>query len=561
MLAPDALIAGRYRLVELVGSGGMGVVWKAWDDRLHRAVALKLLHQQAQLSDAESELATQRAMREARITARLHHRHAVPVFDVVEHEGQPCLIMQFVPSHPLSAVLRDRGTLEPAEAAAIGVQVASALAAAHQVGIVHRDVKPGNVLIAEDGSAMISDFGISRAMGDVSLTTTGLVHGTPAYLSPEVARGEESSSKSDVFSLGATLYAAIEGAPPFGKDQNSMALLHKVASGDFEPPRRSGRLTPVLESMLSVDPADRPSMTEVASLLADVGGVSAESGGIEPTVAFPAAAAEPAAGEPPTATPTTVSPTTRTPGAEAYPPAGEAAAVAGARTWPPATAARPSSTPAADRPSPPARRRTLTRAAVVVGVLLVLTILAASVVPLLNGPDSAAPPADPSQSSAPVPSQSSSAAPSASSQTSATSSRTSATPSKTRSPSTSPKATPTASKSSSAKNAPTAAQLAQAISSYYALVPGKTEQAWKLLTPSYQNRTAGGRKSYQKFWKDIDQVSVSKVSGTPPDGAVATVTYRFKDGKVVEERTSYRLVNDGGVLKINDSSVLSSSTK
>ena len=120
---------------------------------------------------------------------------------------------------------------------------------------MHRDVKPGNILIAEDGTALISDFGISHAMGDATLTTTGVVHGTPAFLAPEVARGDESRFASDVFSLGSTLYAAVEGTPPFGLDTNTMALLHRVAAGVFPPPERAGQLTPVLLDMLAADPA------------------------------------------------------------------------------------------------------------------------------------------------------------------------------------------------------------------------------------------------------------------------------------------------------------------
>ena len=189
MSAPQDLIAGRYRLVNLVGSGGMGSVWEAYDERLRRPVAVKQLHRPIGLPPAEADLANQRAMREARITARLNHRHAVTVFDVAEHEGQPCLIMQFLPSIPLSDVLRETGRLQPHEAAKVAAQVSSALAAAHAVDILHRDVKPGNILIAEDGTALISDFGIARALGDATLTTTGMVHGTPAFLAPEVARG------------------------------------------------------------------------------------------------------------------------------------------------------------------------------------------------------------------------------------------------------------------------------------------------------------------------------------------------------------------------------------
>ena len=239
-----ALIADRYRLRHVVGSGGMGVVWEAWDERLERRVALKQLHRQSGASTTEAELANKRAMREARLTARLNHPHAVPVFDVVEQEGQLWLIMPFIPSITLADVLKAGGPLQPGEAAQVAAEVASALAAAHAVGIVHRDVKPGNILIADDGTALISDFGIAHALGDATLTTRGLVHGTPAYLAPEVARGGEADFASDVFSLGATLYSAVEGTPPFGTDENSIALLHRVASGQFPSPRRSGALTP-----------------------------------------------------------------------------------------------------------------------------------------------------------------------------------------------------------------------------------------------------------------------------------------------------------------------------
>ena len=267
MSSPTTLVADRYRLVKLIGSGGMGVVWHAWDERLHRPVALKMLRTQADLSDREREVATDRAMREARITAGLHHPHAVTVFDVVEYEGQPCIVMQLVESTPLSVLLREHGTLTPRETARIGAQVGSALAAAHTMRIVHRDVKPGNILITEDGSAMLSDFGISHALGDTTITATGMVHGTPAYLAPEVAQGKPSSFASDVFSLGSTLYAMLEGAPPFGADRNALALLHRVARGDFPPPRQAGALEPLLRDMLASDPKRRPGMKSVAARL------------------------------------------------------------------------------------------------------------------------------------------------------------------------------------------------------------------------------------------------------------------------------------------------------
>ena len=267
MTAPGTLIAGRYRLLRRLAAGGMGTVWLAQDERLERPVAMKMLHPQPGLSAGEAELVSKRALREGRLTARLHHPNAVPVYDVIEHDGQPCLIMQYLPSHSLQAILEQSGALVPAEVARIGAQLASALAAAHEAGIVHRDVKPGNVLIAEDGTAKLTDFGVSHALGDASLTSTGMVTGTPAYLAPEVARGTDSGFASDVYSLGATLYAATEGAPPFGSGENPMATLHKVASGRPNPPTRSGPLTPLLIRMLAAEPADRPAILEVARTL------------------------------------------------------------------------------------------------------------------------------------------------------------------------------------------------------------------------------------------------------------------------------------------------------
>ena len=265
MAGPGALIADRYRLVRQLGAGGMGVVWEARDERLHRQVAVKQLRHQPGLTDDETDVVVQRAMREARINARLEHPYAVSVFDVVEHEGSPCIVMELVPSMPLSEVMRELGALAPTEAARTGSQVAAALAVAHGLGIVHRDVKPGNVLIGDDGAARICDFGISRAFGDTALTMTGMITGTPAYLAPEVARGEEASFASDVYSLGATLYAAVEGAPPFGTEGNAIAVLYRVTAGELKPPERAGALGPLLVAMMSADPRDRPSMAEAAT--------------------------------------------------------------------------------------------------------------------------------------------------------------------------------------------------------------------------------------------------------------------------------------------------------
>ncbi|HEX5120671.1 MAG TPA: serine/threonine-protein kinase [Pseudonocardiaceae bacterium] len=260
------LVAGRYRLGERVGVGAMGVVWRARDERLRRTVAVKQLLVQPGLDAEQADEARQRAMREARIAARLQHVNVVVVYDVAEDDDQPWLIMEYVPSRSLATALRD-GPLTPFAVAGIGAQAAAGLAAAHEVGVVHRDVKPGNVLLGDDGLVKIADFGISRAMDDVTLTATGLLTGTPAYLSPEMAKGETPAPPSDVFSLGATLYAAVEGTPPFGVHENPLALLHKVAGGRVRPPERAGPLTEPLMDLLRADPADRPTMHEARAEL------------------------------------------------------------------------------------------------------------------------------------------------------------------------------------------------------------------------------------------------------------------------------------------------------
>ena len=243
----------------------MGVVWEARDERLHRQVAVKQLRNQPGLTDAESDVVVQRAMREARINARLEHPYAVSVFDVVEHEGKPCIVMELVPSMPLSEVMRELGALAPTEAARTGSQVAAALAVAHGLGIVHRDVKPGNVLIGDDGAARICDFGISRAFGDTALTMTGMITGTPAYLAPEVARG-----RGGVLRLGRVLprrHAVRRG-------RGSTAVRHRgqrhrgALPGDgrrAETARTGGCPRSAAGGDDERRPPDRPSMAEAAT--------------------------------------------------------------------------------------------------------------------------------------------------------------------------------------------------------------------------------------------------------------------------------------------------------
>ncbi|RSM48610.1 serine/threonine protein kinase [Amycolatopsis balhimycina DSM 5908] len=260
------LIAGRYRLAERIGQGAMGVVWRARDERLDRVVAVKQLDYDPAIGQAAGDQAALRALREARLTARLRHPHAVTVHDVVEVSGEPYLVMEYLPSRSLADILLDRDRLPADEVARIGAQIASALAAAHAEGVMHRDVTPANVLIGESGVAKIADFGISRATGEGLVTGGGFIAGTPAFLAPEVAGGGEGGFPADVFALGATLYRALEGTPPFGTDDNPIALLLKVAKEEVIPPRHDGPLAEVLGRLLRRDPAERPTMVEAQEL-------------------------------------------------------------------------------------------------------------------------------------------------------------------------------------------------------------------------------------------------------------------------------------------------------
>ncbi|MFD4668688.1 protein kinase [Lentzea sp. NPDC058450] len=259
------VIAGRYRLVSPIGQGSMGVVWQARDEQLDRVIAVKLLNTDRRSPDAVAQM-----LREGRVAGRLRHPHAISVHEVVEHDGKPCLVLEYLPSRSLAALIAERGALPPGVVAAVGRQVAAALAAAHAEGIVHRDVSTFNVLLAEDGIAKITDFGIARAVGEGTVTDARVIVGTPAFLAPEVAAGEAATFASDVFSLGATLYAALEGTPPFGVDDNPYALLQRVVRGEFEPPRSGGPLGEVLVRLLHRDAAHRPTMAEAHKLLAAV---------------------------------------------------------------------------------------------------------------------------------------------------------------------------------------------------------------------------------------------------------------------------------------------------
>lgn len=257
------LVAGRYRLWAKAGLNEFGEVWRARDEQLGRDVAVKPL-----VSHRTTGKAALRAMREARVAARLSHPHAVIVYDVVDHAGKPCLVMELLPTC-LARVLAERGQLPQGMVAKIGSQIAAALAVAHADGVVHRDVSPGNVLLTRDGTAKIADFGISRALGEPTVTDQPFVPGTPAYLAPEVAGDADATTCSDVYSLGATLYTALEEHPPVGAGEEDMeTLLARIAAEEIVAPIRTGPLTNVLLQLLRRDPALRPTMAEAAELLA-----------------------------------------------------------------------------------------------------------------------------------------------------------------------------------------------------------------------------------------------------------------------------------------------------
>src|SRR4051795_1722524 len=256
------LIAGRYRLHEVVGSGGMGRVWLARDEMLDRDVAVKEFVPPEWMTDAEKDRLRDRTLREARSAGRLNHPHVVRVYDVVHEDNQPWIVMEYVRSRSLHQVIHDDGPYSPATTARIGLAVLDALTAAHRAGVLHRDVKPHNVLIGHDGRVVLTDFGLATFMDDGSVTGPGLIVGSPQYVSPERARDGTSTVEADLWSLGATLYAAVEGRSAYPRE-SAMATLMSLATEEPDPPVLAGPLTPVLNGLLRHDPATRLTASEV----------------------------------------------------------------------------------------------------------------------------------------------------------------------------------------------------------------------------------------------------------------------------------------------------------
>ncbi|MEI5520188.1 protein kinase [Streptomyces brasiliscabiei] len=265
------VLAGRYRIVEQLGRGGMGVVWRAVDEVLHREVALKELRTYTDAGAPELADLGLRMQREARAAARVRHPGVVAVHDVAEVDGRPLIVMELVDGPSLDDVLNDRGLLDPREAAAIGAKVMDALAAAHRVGVLHRDVKPGNILLDRSGRVVLTDFGIATMEnpGDGSathLTRSGELVGSLDYLAPERAQGNDPGPASDVWALGATLYAAVEGSSPFRRT-STWSTLTAIVSDELPEPRRAGALGPVLRQLMDKRPENRPDADRARALL------------------------------------------------------------------------------------------------------------------------------------------------------------------------------------------------------------------------------------------------------------------------------------------------------
>ncbi|NUT25509.1 MAG: serine/threonine protein kinase [Streptomyces sp.] len=290
----ERVIAGRYRLLSPLGEGGMGTVWRARDEVLHREVAVKEVRAPHGLPAPEVERMYARLEREAWAAARVANRNVVTVYDVAAQDGRPWIVMELVRGISLAELLDAEGPLSPQRAGHIGAEVLAALRAAHDAGVLHRDVKPANVLISNDGRVVLTDFGIAMVEGSSALTMTGEVIGSPEFLAPERALGRTPGPESDLWSLGVLLYAAVEGNSPF-RQNTPLSTLRAIVDDELPPPYRAGPLTPVIEGLLRKDPAERLSAERAEQDLRIVGAGgtpradTVQAGPYTPTVAaFPA---------------------------------------------------------------------------------------------------------------------------------------------------------------------------------------------------------------------------------------------------------------------------------
>ncbi len=488
------MIAGRYTLETEIGRGGMGVVWRGTDRVLGRTVALKRIGRMPGATD--TDLA--RAEREARLAASLNHPHVVAVFDLVTDGDERWLVMEYVVSRNLAQLVRERGPLSEREAAALLAQAADALAAAHRAGIVHRDVKPSNILVTEDNQVKLTDFGIARSSTDLTLTQTGMMTGSPAYLSPEVASGLPATSASDVWALGATLFHALTGAPPYDVQGNVVGALYQIVHEEPPRPAGVGPLLPLLEATMATRPADRWPMGRVSvELHRQADGRPALD---EPDHRTRRLAAPPAGPDP---EPSGPDPTVRT---RPVPPVPDE----------PVPPARTSGPPPERRGRPGTEGRGRRR--LLVGLALIALLVVGGVSwRALTGPadDTAATPGAGSTSSSDP------------------------------SPGTS---------SDTATEGPTEAELVAFVRDYLATVTTDPRTAWDMLTPGFQD-SSGGFSSYSGFWSTITSAQPSNITADADALTVSyDVTYRKAGGGTSSDQVTLRLEDSGGDLRISGES-------
>jgi serine/threonine protein kinase len=257
------LIGGRYRLSAQLGSGAMGTVWSGYDEILRRRVAVKELKVPPGVPQREALAMRERMLREARALGGLSHPNVITVYDVVDAGGEPMVVLEMVPSRNLATLISEQGVLTTGQAAVVGFATSAALRAAHRAGITHRDVKPGNVLVAHDGQVKLTDFGIARNIADAPMTTAGLVLGSPAYIAPEVAAGQPVTPAADLWGLGATLFAAVEGRPPYDVRGDPVSTITEVVDGEVPRPTSGGPVSEVVAALMVKEPAQRMPLGEV----------------------------------------------------------------------------------------------------------------------------------------------------------------------------------------------------------------------------------------------------------------------------------------------------------
>ncbi len=472
-------IGGRYRLEREIARGGMGAVWLGEDEVLGRQVALKRIG----LMPGTTTPDVERATREARLAAALNHPHVVAIYDQVDAGDEHWLVMEYVEGSTLAELVRRDGPMTPDEVAPLLRQAAEALAAAHAARIVHRDVKPSNLLVGTDGQVKLTDFGIARMEADATLTQTGLMTGSPAYLAPEIASGQVATEAADVWSLGATLFHALDGRPPYDVSGNLMAALYRLVNE--EPPRlaQAGWLAPLLEATMVRDPEQRWPMSRVAAFLARV----VEDTAFFTPVPVPAPAADPQGGSPV-----------------------DSRVDSRVDTEEPVASEHPTATveqPAAPAAAPVSRRRRRPGVGLLAaaGALLLATVLVVAFT-WDRDPAATTPPDD-----------------EASSQSSSS---------------------PTGEESSD--DPPTRAEAMETfVEDYLALVTSDRRTAWQQLTPTFQEQS-GGFGSYQRWWRTISDAEITRIEADPETGTVDyTVRYTRADGGNVTDDVRLQLVPSG----------------